>query len=82
MVKSNFFERAAFYGQDEGEERKTYRANMRALPITQTPQEVAEAIYAMAGSKQHETTVGAAFAAVDVAHRLTGFNPLALPFQF
>ena len=40
VVKSNHLERTTFYGKDVQEERKQFRQTVRAMPISQTPQEV------------------------------------------
>ncbi len=40
VVKSNHLERTTFYGKEPLEERKSFRQTVRALPISQTPQEV------------------------------------------
>jgi len=82
VVKSNHLERTTFYGKDVQEERKAFRATVKAMPISQTPQEVADAIYNAAVTKSNDVVVGAPFAAVDMAHRLTGLNPMALPIPF
>lgn len=81
-MKSNHLERTTFYGKEPSEERRTFRQTVRALPISQTVQEVADAIYNAAATKQNDVMVGAPFAAADVAYRMTGLNPLALPIPF
>lgn len=53
---------------------------IRNLPFSQTPQEVAEAIYNAYMTKQNEVTVGLPFAMAANAFRLTGANVSALPF--
>ncbi|KAJ9518130.1 hypothetical protein QJQ45_010117 [Haematococcus lacustris] len=80
VVKSNHLERTTFYGgTDEADERRAFRQAVRALPISQTPQEVADAIYNAAATKQNDVVVGMPFAMADLAYRMTGLNPTALP---
>lgn len=78
-VKSNFMERSAFFGKDSVEDRRVFRQVLRALPIAQTPTEVADAIFSCANYKQSEVQVGLGFAAVAEAYRITGLNPSGLP---
>jgi hypothetical protein len=40
-----------FYGKDSEEDRKSFRSNVRMMPITQSSQEVADAIYNCAANK-------------------------------
>lgn len=78
-VKSNFMERSTFFGKDSVEDRRVFRQVLRALPIAQTPAEVAESVFACANYKQAEITVGLPFAAVAEAYRFTGINPSSVP---
>ena len=57
-----------------------FMMQIRNLPFSQTPQEVAEAIYDAYMTKQNEVTVGLPFAMAANAFRLTGANVSALPF--
>ncbi|GAX82432.1 hypothetical protein CEUSTIGMA_g9860.t1 [Chlamydomonas eustigma] len=79
LVKSNFMERAEFYGKDSVEERKSFRQLVRSLPFSQTPQEVADAIYNAYMTKSDQVLVGLPFAAADTAFWLTRTNISALP---
>lgn len=56
------------------------RQTVRAMPISQTPAEVADAVYAIAVGKQNDSVVGLPFMAAAAANQATGFNPFALPF--
>ena len=47
-------ERAAFYGKNGEEDRRSFRQLLRGLPLSQTPAEVADAVYNCAASKSHE----------------------------
>ena len=40
FVKTNAMSQAEFYGQDSNDERRLFRQMMRALPLTQSSQEV------------------------------------------
>jgi hypothetical protein len=40
VVKSNHMERTKFFGQNEAEERNSYRQAVRMLPVSQTPADV------------------------------------------
>lgn len=80
IVKSSLMERSAFYGKDSEEDRRVFRQLLRALPVAQTPAEVAEAIYNCATSKQDEVVVGLPFAAAAHAYSWTGLNPSSVPF--
>ena len=53
---------------------------VRAAPISQTPSEVADALYTAYMSKQDEVLVGPAFGVAEAAFRLTGANVSGLPF--
>ena len=52
---------------------------VRAAPISQTPSEVADALYTAYMSKQDEVLVGPAFGVAEAAFRLTGANVSGLP---
>ncbi|GIL79044.1 hypothetical protein Vretifemale_8448 [Volvox reticuliferus] len=80
LVKSNFMERAAFYGKNGEEDRRSFRQMLRSLPIAQSPGEVAEAIYDCVTSKSNEVSVGLPFSAAVQAYKFTGLNPSAVPF--
>ncbi|KAG2434534.1 hypothetical protein HYH02_012201 [Chlamydomonas schloesseri] len=80
LVKSNFMERAAFYGKSGEEDRRSFRQLLRGLPISQTPAEVADAVYNCAASKSNEVSVGLPFAAAAQAYKFVGLNPSAVPF--
>jgi hypothetical protein len=69
-------ERTNFYGKDEAAERNSYRQAVRALPISQRPEDVADAIFNCALSKSGDVVVGAPYAAVEAAYKATGLNPL------
>jgi len=58
------------------------RQTVRALPISQSPAEVADAVYAIAVGKQNDVVVGLPFAAAAQVQQLTGFNPFASPLPF
>jgi len=58
------------------------RQTVRALPISQTPAEVADAVYAITVGKQNDIIVGLPFAAAAAANQVTGFNPFASPLPF
>ncbi len=53
---------------------------VRSLPISQTPAEVADAIYNAYKTKQSEVLVGLPFSMAEAAFRLTKANVSALPF--
>ena len=59
---------------------RVFRQLLRALPVAQTPAEVADAIYNCAASKRDEVVVGLPFAAAAQAYSWTGLNPSAMPF--
>ncbi|KAG1667619.1 hypothetical protein FOA52_001673 [Chlamydomonas sp. UWO 241] len=80
LVKSNFMERAEFFGPNAEEERRAFRQQIRSLPFSQTPAEVADAIFDASRTKQTNVVVGLPFMAADAAFRLTGANVSALPF--
>ncbi|GLC60047.1 hypothetical protein PLESTB_001567500 [Pleodorina starrii] len=80
LVKSNFMERAAFYGKNGEEDRRSFRQMLRSLPMAQSPSEVAEAVYSCVTAKSGEVSVGLPFAAAAQAYKLTGLNPSAVPF--
>ena len=80
LVKTNHLERTTFYGPDSSEERRQFRQLVRALPLSQTPQEVADAVYGISTTKQNDVIVGVPFAAAAAANQFTGFNPFAMPF--
>ncbi|KAG2491026.1 hypothetical protein HYH03_010474 [Edaphochlamys debaryana] len=80
LVRSNFMERAAFYGKNGEEDRRSFRQMVRSLPLAQTPAEVADAIYSCAVSKSNEVSVGLPFAAAVQAYKFVGLNPSAVPF--
>eukprot|EP00200_Dunaliella_tertiolecta_P006321 CAMPEP_0202358458 /NCGR_PEP_ID=MMETSP1126-20121109/12117_1 /ASSEMBLY_ACC=CAM_ASM_000457 /TAXON_ID=3047 /ORGANISM="Dunaliella tertiolecta, Strain CCMP1320" /LENGTH=358 /DNA_ID=CAMNT_0048951623 /DNA_START=126 /DNA_END=1202 /DNA_ORIENTATION=- len=82
VVKSNHLERTTFFGKDVDEERRSFRQTVRALPISQTPAEVADAVYAITVGKQNDIIVGLPFAAAAAANQVTGFNPFASPLPF
>ena len=52
---------------------------VRSVPISQTPSEVADAIFTAYMSKQNEVLVGPAFGVAEAAFRLTGANVSSLP---
>mmetsp|Transcript_17116 Transcript_17116/g.36961 ORF Transcript_17116/g.36961 Transcript_17116/m.36961 type:complete len:355 (+) Transcript_17116:160-1224(+) len=81
LVKTNLMERAQFFGKEHQDDRKSFRQQLRALPLSQTPQEVADAIYNAAQTKQEDIVVGLPFAAAAEAFRFTGVNVTALPFM-
>lgn len=80
LVKSNFMERAEFFGQNAEDERRSFRQTVRSLPFSQTPQEVADTIFNCYASKQGEAMVGLPFMAAGAAFRMTGLNVSAVPF--
>ncbi|GFR42692.1 hypothetical protein Agub_g3614 [Astrephomene gubernaculifera] len=80
LVRSNLMERAAFYGRNSEEDRRSFRQMLRTLPMAQSPGEVAEAIWGCVASRSPEVAVGLPFAAAAQAYRLTGINPSATPF--
>ena len=57
-MKTNHMERTMFYGKDSEEDRKSFRSNVRMMPITQSPQEVADAIYNCAANKVRASEEG------------------------
>ncbi|KAF5834889.1 hypothetical protein DUNSADRAFT_8193 [Dunaliella salina] len=83
VVKSNHLERTTFFGKDVAEDRRSFRQTVRALPISQMPAEVADAVYAATVGKQNDVIVGLPFAAAAAASQATGFNPFAsnIPFS-
>eukprot|EP00955_Chlamydomonas_euryale_P064584 359018-Chlamydomonas_euryale.AAC.1 len=80
LVKSNFMERAEFFGSNKEEERRAFRQQIRSLPFSQTPAEVADCVFDASRTKQHNVVVGLPFMAADAAFRFTGANISALPF--
>ena len=52
---------------------------VRSVPISQTPAEVADAIFTAYMSKQDEVLVGPAFGMAEAAFRLTKANISSLP---
>lgn len=58
------------------------RQIVRALPISQMPLEVAEAVFAISVGKQNDIIVGLPFAAAATANQVTGLNPFASPLPF
>lgn len=74
VVKSNFMERSEFYGDEQEGDRRSWRQMVRALPLSQSPQEVAEAIYGAVQYQQRQVVVGAPFAAAVEAYKLLGVN--------
>eukprot|EP00798_Chlamydomonas_sp_ICE-L_P011715 gene11715-34442_t len=80
IVKSNHMERTTFFGKESQEDRKNFRSTVRMLPLSQSPQEVADAIYNCATTKADDVTVGMPFAAAAEAFRHTGINMATLPF--
>jgi hypothetical protein len=77
MVKSNMMERSEFYGAASGEDRRQWTQALRSLPLTQTPEEVAGAIYGAVVGRQADVVVGVPFAAAAQAYQVVGFNPSA-----
>lgn len=80
LVKTALMGNSEFYGKGEDEDRRSFRQAMRMLPITSTPQDVAQAIYNAVVTKQKDVVLGLPFAAAANAYKLTGLNPSALPF--
>lgn len=74
LVKSNFMERSEFYGAEVEDERRNWRQMVRALPLSQTPQEVADAIFEAVQSQQKQVQVGAPFLVADLAYNFLGVN--------
>lgn len=81
MVKSNSMERTEFYGHNAEDDRRNFRQVMRVPMISQSTQQVADAIYDAVTSKRSESVVGLPFAVAAQAYNMTGINVSALPFM-
>jgi hypothetical protein len=82
VVNSDFMSRAGFRGA-KGEEQRATMARMLASPppggLVQTPEEVAQQIYAAVVNRKDEVFVGPAYNAINALYRSTGVNPFSVP---